>query len=124
MIVLDTLSGTSKPVWSRFKKLLTDHEIEPDDADILWAVRNALLHGYGVSKPKDAGGRNVVFTNDAGAYALDTSRPRLALLSVPVFCGYLVERIAAAVPEQWDLSLTAVSEGLLRVGRIRLLPPS
>jgi len=124
MIVLDSLSGTSRPVGVRFKKLLTDNEIEPGDADIIWSVRNALLHGYGVPKPGTAGERDVVFTDDAGAHALDTSRPRLALFSVPVFCGYLVERIAAAAYEQWDASLTTVNEDLLRVSRIQLLPPA
>jgi len=124
MVVLDTLSGTSKPVWARFKKLLTDHNIEPDDADILWSCRNALLHGYGVPKPAHVGNRNVLFTDDADAYALDTSHPQLVLLSVPVFCSHLVERLAAAVPDQWDRSLIAVSQDLIRVGTIRLLPPS
>jgi hypothetical protein len=124
MIVLDTLSGTSRPVWTRFKNLLTAHEVEPEDADIVWGVRNALLHGYGVPKPDDAADRNVVFTDDTTAYALDTSHPGVALLSVPVFCSHLVERIAAAVPEQWDPSLISVSGDLLRIGRIHLLPPS
>jgi hypothetical protein len=41
-----------------------------------------------------------------------------------VFCGHLVERIAAVVPDRWDRSLIAVSEDLIRVGTIRLLPPS
>jgi len=124
MIVLDTLSGTSTPVRDRFTKLLTDHEIESEDADIFWGIRNALLHGYGDPKPGKAAFRNVAFINDPDAYALDTRQPGVALLSVPVFCGHLVERIAAAVPEQWDISLTSVSQDLLRVGRIRVLPSS
>jgi hypothetical protein len=121
MIVLDALRDL-EACWGSFKKLLTDHGIEPEDADMLWDIRNALLHGYGVPKPVESAGRSVVFTSDAGACALDTSRPQLALFSVPMFCGHLVERIAAAVPEQWDPSLTAVRQDLLRVGRIRLLP--
>jgi len=123
VIVLDTLSGTSTSVRGRFTELLTDHEIETEDAEIFWGVRNALLHGYGVPKPGKAADRDVAFTNDPTAYALDTRRPQVALLSVPVFCGHLVERIAAAVPEQWDPTLTSVSQDLLRVGKIRLLPP-
>lgn len=83
-----------------------------------------MLHGYGVPRPEDTADRNVVFTNDTTAYALDTSHPGVALLSVPVFCSHLVERIAAAVPELWDSSLTSVSRDLLRIGRIHLLPPS
>lgn len=124
MIVLDTLSGTTTPVWKRFKDLLTGLDIDQDDADILYSIRCSLLHGYGLPRPEDVGERNVAFTNDPNAYALDTSDPNRVLFSGPVFCGHLVERVAAAAPEKWDTSLTNVSQELVRVGRIRLLPPA
>jgi hypothetical protein len=53
-----------------------------------------LLHGYGPPKPAKSYGRKVLLTDDRAAYALDTSRPGRALVSVPVFCGRMVERIA------------------------------
>jgi hypothetical protein len=61
MIVLDTLSGGTLPVGKRFKKLLTDHDVDQDDADIIWAVRCALLHGYGLPKPNKVRERHVAF---------------------------------------------------------------
>jgi hypothetical protein len=45
------------------------------------------------------------------------------LFSVPVFCGHLVERITAAVPEQWDTTLIAVSHDRIRAD-IQLIPVS
>jgi hypothetical protein len=123
MIVLDTLSGDTYPVWKRFKKLLTDHEVGHDDADIIWAVRCALLHGYGHPKPNDVGERHVLFSSDPTGYAVDTGNPQHVLFSVPVFCGYLVERIAAEVPEQWDTSLIAWNKSRIHTD-IELVPRS
>jgi hypothetical protein len=104
MVVLDTLSG-SGPVGDRWERLLTTHGIERDDAVLIYKLRCSLLHGYGLPKPTAVGGRSVLITPDTTAYAVDTSEPSRALVSVPVFCGRLVERIAAAVPQSWDLSL-------------------
>jgi hypothetical protein len=123
MIVLDTLSGTTEPAGKRFKKLLTDHDVNQDDASVIWTIRNALLHGYGIPKTSDVAGRDVLFTPDPHAYAIDTRSPGCVLFSVPVFCGHLVERIAAAVPEQWDTSLIAVNHDRIRTD-IRLVPAS
>ncbi len=104
MIVLDTLSGSESPVGQRWTRLLTANGISESDATVIYAVRNALLHGYGPPDPGRTGGRTVVFTNDPHGYAVDTAQPGLAVVSVPVFCSHLVERIAAAVPDAWDVS--------------------
>jgi hypothetical protein len=105
MIVLDTLSGDDHDVGGRWERLLTRHKVSPDDAKIVYALRCSLLHGYGPPKPAKSCGRKVLLTDDRAAYALDTSRPGRALVSVPVFCGRLVERIAAEAPGDWDDSL-------------------
>jgi len=121
MIVLDTLSGTNESVGKRFTRLLTEHGIDPEDANDLSSVRNSLLHGYGPPKPSSVRERRIEFTDSTTAYAYDTHDPHRAWLSVPVFCGHLVERITAAVPERWDVSLTAVAEDLIHIG-VRYLP--
>jgi hypothetical protein len=106
MIVLDTLTGDSSgDVGGKWTRLLTAHGVEEDDARTIYALRCALLHGYGLPKPEHASGRTVLLTRDAAGYALDTSREGFALVSVPVFCGRLVERIAAAAWMDWDKTL-------------------
>ena len=105
MIVLDTLSGSAGPDGPRFRRLLTTHGVESDDAYLIYKLRCSLLHGYGPPKPSAVSGRVVRLTPDVAAYAVDTSAPGQALVSVPVFCGRLVERIAAVAPENWDTSL-------------------
>jgi hypothetical protein len=50
-------------------------------------------------------GRKVLLSDDRATYAVDTSRNGHALVSVPVFCERLVERIATEVPGDWDDSL-------------------
>ncbi len=105
MVVLDRLSGDSPGVGDRWTRLLTDHEVSEDDAKILYALRCSLLHGYELPKPDKSCGRTVLLTDDPAAYAVDTSRDGLALVSVPVFCGRLVERIAAEVPGGRDEGL-------------------
>jgi hypothetical protein len=104
MTVLDTLSG-SGPVGDRWNRLLTSHGVTADDARIIYKLRCSLLHGYGPPKPSDVNGRTVLLTPDATAYAVDTSQTDRVLVSVPVFCGRLVERIAHAAPHNWDASL-------------------
>jgi hypothetical protein len=105
MIVLDTLSGSAPKVWARWKQLLTTHGVSEEDAKTLYSLRCSLLHGYGPPKPKEAHGRTLLLTSDPTAFALDTSQDRCALLSVPVFCGHLVERIVTAAHDDWDGSL-------------------
>jgi hypothetical protein len=105
MIVLDTLSGTSSGVRARWKQLLTSHRISGDDADIIYELRCSLLHGYGLPKPSAIGGRNLLVTPDPTAFALDTSVHGRAMVSVPVFCGRLTERIADEAQGDWDVSL-------------------
>jgi hypothetical protein len=100
MIVLDTLSGMANGVETRWLKLLTSHGVTSKDAELIYKVRCSLLHGYG--PPKKVGNRRVYLTQDQDAYALDTSRK--ALLSVPVFCRTLVERIAFEAHGLWDVS--------------------
>jgi len=100
MIVLDTLSGDGGgKVGDRWKLLLTGHGISAHDAEIVYALRCSLLHGYGPPKPEKSCGQTVLLTNDHAAYVLDTSQDGRALVSVPVFCGRLVERIAAEAPD-------------------------
>jgi hypothetical protein len=105
MIVLDTLSGDGGKVGDRWKLLLTRHRLSAHDAEIVYALRCSLLHGYGPPKPERSCGRKVLLTDDRAAYALDTSQDRRALVSVPVLCGRLVERITAEAPSDWDDSL-------------------
>ena len=105
MAVLDTLSGEEPGVRQRFEGLLTRHGVPAEDATIIWMLRNSLLHGYGLPKPSQVSGRNVLLTPDHDAYALDTSHAGIALVSVPVFCARLVERIAAEAKGDWDVSL-------------------
>lgn len=104
MIVLDTLSGSSDGVGARWKRLLTRHDVRVDDADIIYALRCSLLHGYGIPQPDAVHGRKLYLTPYQDAFAVDTSADGRALVSVPVFCGRLVERIAAEAPDDWDTS--------------------
>ncbi|MDV7220410.1 hypothetical protein [Streptomyces prunicolor] len=105
MVILDTLSGSSNGVRARWELLLTSHGITQEDARIIYKLRCSLLHGYGLPRPNSVSGRNVLLTSDVAAHAIDTSTSGRALVSVPVFCGRLVERIAAAAPQNWDTSL-------------------
>jgi hypothetical protein len=105
MIVLDTLTRADEGVADRWKRLLTAHEVPEEDADLIYALRNSLLHGYGVPKPSRTHGRTVLLTSDPSRYAVDTSKRGQALVSVPVFCGHLVERIVAEAYDQWDVTL-------------------
>jgi hypothetical protein len=105
MIVLDTLTREDEGVTDRWKRLLTAHEVSEEDADIIYALRNSLLHGYGVPKPSRTHNRTVLLTSDPSRYAVDTSKRGQALVSVPVFCGYLVERIVLEAYDQWDVTL-------------------
>ncbi len=105
MIVLDTLSGSSEGVGARWELLLTTHGVTQEDAQIIYKLRCSLLHGYGLPKPSAVGGRTVLLTSDVTAHAVDTSTSGRALATVPIFCGRLVERVAAAAPQNWDTSL-------------------
>jgi hypothetical protein len=51
MIVLDTLTREDEGVADRWKRLLSAHEVSEEDADIIYALRNSMLHGYGVPRP-------------------------------------------------------------------------
>lgn len=64
MIVLDTLTREDEGVADRWKRLLTAHEVSEEDADLIYALRNSLLHGYGVPKPSRTHGRTVLLTSD------------------------------------------------------------
>ena len=105
MVVLDSLTPSDQQVGERWVELLTVHEIDADDALIVYAIRNALLHGYGIPKPEKALGRRVIMTPDPLAPALDTDTLGVARLSVPVFCSHLVERIALQGRSRWDTSM-------------------
>jgi hypothetical protein len=106
MIVLDTLTGPgTQGVRKRWVRLLTEHGVTEEDARIVYALRCSLLHGYGVPEPTLAAGRRVLLSDDAEAFALDTSTPGRAVLSVPVVTGRLVERIAFEARDDWDDTL-------------------
>ncbi len=62
-----------------------------------------------------ADNRNVFLTDDRFAFAVDTSRDGVALVSVPVFCGRLVERISFAAWQGWDQTL--VDTDILKTAR-------
>ena len=104
MIVLDTLTGRRTLVGRRWHDLLSRHGVSYDDAKVVYALRCSLLHGYGLPKLSETGGRKVLLSADRHACALDTSTHGEALLSIPVFCGELVERIAYEAPRDWDVS--------------------
>jgi hypothetical protein len=104
MVVLDTLSGETAGVWARWKQLLTSHGISESDAKLIYQLRCSLLHGYGLPRPDNVGGQNVVLTPSRTGFAVDTPRPDMAAVSVPLFCSLLVERIAAAAPDDWDVA--------------------
>jgi hypothetical protein len=105
MAVIDTLSGEQDGVRVRFEGLLTAHGISSEDATIVWKLRNSLMHGYGLPRPSETFGRTVLLTNAHDAYAVDTTRDGVALVSVPIFCSRLVERIAGEAFASWDISL-------------------
>jgi hypothetical protein len=104
MTVLDTLSGDKGRTGQRWAQLLTDHGVSAEDAEIIYALRCSILHGYGLPAAEKACGRRVVLTPDRDGQAIDTSKDGLAVLSVPAFCKDLVERIAAEAPDDWDVS--------------------
>ncbi|MDQ7808389.1 hypothetical protein Q5425_32040 [Amycolatopsis sp. A133] len=105
MIVLDTLSGSNTDVGARFRGLLTDHDVEEGDARYVYKFRCSLLHGYGIPKPASVDGRRLIASPEVNAYAVDTSHPDRIVVSVPAFCGRLVERIAYTAPQRWDTAL-------------------
>ncbi|MET8846635.1 hypothetical protein [Amycolatopsis sp. NPDC004625] len=104
MIVLDILSTTNRDekVGIRFRRLLTEHGVGEDDADFIYKFRCALHHAYGIPNPGTVGNRNLFVTPAVGAYAVDTRRSDRVLISVPVFCGRLVERIAYEAVPTWQ----------------------
>lgn len=104
MVALDTLSGSDPDVAGRWSNLLVTHGISADDATIIYKLRCSLLHGWGLPKPTTIGKRKMVLIDDQDAHALDTSEKGRAILSVPVFCRCLVERIARDSPDRWDVS--------------------
>jgi len=105
MVVLDSLTPSNEQVGTRWMDLLTGHGIDPEDATIIYQLRCSLLHGYGLPKPSAVFNRRAMMTREQDVYAVDTDRPSKALISVPVFCSRLVERIAFEAPYDWDTSL-------------------
>jgi hypothetical protein len=103
MIVLDTLSGKDGKVGERWSRLLTAHGISPQDANLIYKVRCSLLHGYG--PPSRVDGRRIFLTREQDAFAIESDSHDRGLLSVPVFCRVLVERIAFEAHASWDASL-------------------
>jgi hypothetical protein len=109
MVVLDSLSGRANgPVRRRWMRLLTGHGVSASDAAIIYALRCSLLHGYGLPKPALTFGRVVVLSDAMNRYALETADEGIARLSVPTFCGRLVERIASEAVDGWDNSLIGI----------------
>lgn len=109
MIVLDTLSGDQEGVGSRWDTLLTSHGVNPTDAALIYKLRCSVLHGYGLPRPDSIDGRQVRLTSDHDAFAVDTETDGEAWISVPVFCGVLVERIVAEAPDDWDVGSIATN---------------
>lgn len=105
MVVLDTLSGEGPKVGERWMRLLTTHDVLETDAKYIYALRNSLLHGYGLPKAEDLDNRLIALTPDVNGFAVDTEHDDYIRLSVPVFNGHLVERIASEAHEEWDTSL-------------------
>ncbi len=60
------------------------------------------------------------FSGDLDAYALDTNDDGIARVSVPVFCGRLVERIAAEALDGWDDALIDTDYARHLSGRCRI----
>lgn len=119
MIVLDTLAGEPDEHVSQqgknWRQLLIDHQVERADAEIAYALRCSLLHGYGIPRqgaPWTNGRRILLTPGTYDSYAIDTRRKGLALISVPIFCSRLTERIAYEAQGQWDVSLVDVTISL------------
>lgn len=111
MVVLDTLTGDTMDVGKRWKQLLARHGITKDDACLIYALRNSMLHGYGLPSTQRIGGRKVLLTSRLQGFAIETSQPDTADVSVPLFCSLLVERIAAEAPDDWDVTSIDVAHG-------------
>jgi hypothetical protein len=105
MIVLDTLSGQGGDDRGQWVRLLRKHGLSTDDAEIVFKLRCSLLHGYHPPKPEHINGQRVLLSGDGDGYALDTWHDGFVLVSVPVFCARLVERIVVEAPGEWDVSL-------------------
>ncbi|MGA8297587.1 MAG: hypothetical protein WB770_11140 [Acidimicrobiales bacterium] len=105
MTVLDSMTPDHGHVGKRLTGLLVGHGISGEDAKIVVELRHSLLHGYGLPKPHAVGGRTVYLIPDTDCYAVDSSTPGFALVSVPVFCSRLVERIVSESPDSWDTTL-------------------
>ncbi len=75
MTVLDTLTSGSEPVGQRWVNLLTRHGVTEADAELIYALRCSLLHGYGPPKPSaGTDNRIVLLTDDRFTFAVDTRR--------------------------------------------------
>jgi hypothetical protein len=100
MIVLDILSTSDEgeQVGVRFHRLLTDHGVSEDDARYIYKFRCELHHAYGIPAPGKINGRKLFVIDAVDTYAVDTSRTDRIVISVPAFCGRLVERIAYEAP--------------------------
>jgi hypothetical protein len=107
MIVLDILSTSDEKegVGVRFRRLLTEHRVSEDDAGYIYKFRCSLHHAYGLPTPGTIGGRDLLVSPAVGAYAVDTSRTDRLVISVPAFCGRLVERIAYETPQPQGTNL-------------------
>lgn len=103
MTLLDILSTSDRDenVGVRFRRLLTEHGVSEDDARYIYKFRCELHHAYGIPAPGKIDGRNLFVTPAVGAYAVDTRRSGRIEISVPAFCGRLVERIAYEAVPTW-----------------------
>ncbi|MGW4130895.1 hypothetical protein [Amycolatopsis japonica] len=81
--------------------MLTAHGITAEDARYIYEFRCELHHAYGIPNPVKLDGRALFATPSPDAYAVDTQRADRVVLSVPVFCGHLVERIAHDAAPTW-----------------------
>jgi hypothetical protein len=106
MTVLDTLTKASDPHQQRMLRLLTAHGVDERDAEVIYHLRNSVLHGYWLPNDAKLGNRRMLLHREQSSYALDTDVSANDIyLSVPVFCRCLVERVALEAQHNWDETL-------------------
>ena len=81
MTVLDTLTKASDPHRQRMLRLLTAHGVEERDAEVIYHLRNSVLHGYWLPKNTKLRNRRMLPHREQTSYALDTTSQRARSIS-------------------------------------------
>ena len=68
-------------VVGRWMTLLDSHGMSKEDTTIIYALRNSLLHGYGLPKPEKADNREILLTGDLAGLTVVTETKGIARLS-------------------------------------------